>query len=43
MNREEDFFIVLHDVLAEMEEVTEIQPVVDAHVLVMKFKFYSSV
>ncbi|KAJ0251949.1 Nuclear poly(A) polymerase 4 [Hirschfeldia incana] len=39
VNREEDFFIVLHDMLAEMEEVTELQPVPDAHVPVMKFKF----
>ncbi|CAI8599895.1 unnamed protein product [Vicia faba] len=39
VNREEDFFIVLHNILAEMEEVTELQPVPDAHVPVMKFKF----
>ncbi|KAJ6813637.1 nuclear poly(A) polymerase 4-like [Iris pallida] len=39
VNREEDFFIVLHDILAEIEEVTELQPVPDAHVPVMKFKF----
>lgn len=39
VNREEDFFIILHDILAEMEEVTELQPVSDAHVPVMKFKF----
>ncbi|CAN1784847.1 Nuclear poly(A) polymerase 4, partial [Linum perenne] len=39
INREEDFFIILHDMLAEMEEVTELQPVPDAHVPVMKFKF----
>ncbi|KAJ6815890.1 nuclear poly(A) polymerase 4-like [Iris pallida] len=39
VNREEDFFIVLHDILAELEEVTELQPVPDAHVPVMKFKF----
>ncbi|KAG5524787.1 hypothetical protein RHGRI_031449 [Rhododendron griersonianum] len=36
---QEDFFITLHDMLAEMEEVTELQPVPDAHVPVMKFKF----
>lgn len=36
---QEDFFIILHDILAEMEEVTELQPVPDAHVPVMKFKF----
>ncbi|KFK32539.1 hypothetical protein AALP_AA6G256000 [Arabis alpina] len=39
VNREEDFFIILRDMLAEMEEVTELQPVADAHVPVMKFKF----
>ncbi|KAK8602494.1 hypothetical protein V6N13_057877 [Hibiscus sabdariffa] len=39
VNREEDFFIILHDILAEMQEVTELQPVPDAHVPVMKFKF----
>ncbi|OMO86631.1 hypothetical protein COLO4_21002 [Corchorus olitorius] len=39
VNREEDFFIILHDILAEREEVTELQPVPDAHVPVMKFKF----
>ncbi|XP_010536219.1 PREDICTED: nuclear poly(A) polymerase 4-like [Tarenaya hassleriana] len=39
INREEDFFIILHDILAEMEEVTELYPVPDAHVPVMKFKF----
>ncbi|KAL5999650.1 hypothetical protein ACLOJK_037935 [Asimina triloba] len=39
VNREEDFFIILHDILAEMEEVAELQPVPDAHVPVMKFKF----
>ncbi|CAI0441415.1 unnamed protein product [Linum tenue] len=39
VNREEDFFIILHDLLADMEEVTELQPVPDAHVPVMKFKF----
>ncbi|KAL5728985.1 polynucleotide adenylyltransferase [Ranunculus cassubicifolius] len=38
VNREEDFFIVLHDILAEMEDVAELQPVPDAHVPVMKFK-----
>ena len=36
---QEDFFIILHNILAEMEEVTELQPVQDAHVPVMKFKF----
>ncbi|KAG9449074.1 hypothetical protein H6P81_009039 [Aristolochia fimbriata] len=39
VNREEDFFIILHDILALREEVTELQPVPDAHVPVMKFKF----
>ncbi|KAJ0090290.1 hypothetical protein Patl1_12964 [Pistacia atlantica] len=39
ISREEDFFIILHDILAEMEEVTELQPIPDAHVPVMKFKF----
>ncbi|KAH1056754.1 hypothetical protein J1N35_034819 [Gossypium stocksii] len=39
VNREEDFFIILHDILAEMEEVTELQPIPDAHVPVVKFKF----
>ncbi|XP_062164558.1 nuclear poly(A) polymerase 4-like isoform X2 [Alnus glutinosa] len=39
VNRDEDFFIVLHNILADMEEVTELQPVPDAHVPVMKFKF----
>lgn len=39
VNRDEDFFIILHDILSEMEEVTELQPVPDAHVPVMKFKF----
>ncbi|KAL4604471.1 hypothetical protein ACB092_10G196000 [Castanea dentata] len=39
VNRDEDFFIILHNILAEMEEVTELQPVHDAHVPVMKFKF----
>ncbi|KAK4365609.1 hypothetical protein RND71_013489 [Anisodus tanguticus] len=39
INREDDFFFVLHNILAEREEVTELQPVPDAHVPVMKFKF----
>ncbi|KAL0341962.1 UNVERIFIED_CONTAM: Nuclear poly(A) polymerase 4 [Sesamum calycinum] len=39
VSREEDFFYVLHNILAEVEEVTELQPVPDAHVPVMKFKF----
>ncbi|KAL0429870.1 UNVERIFIED_CONTAM: Nuclear poly(A) polymerase 4 [Sesamum radiatum] len=39
VSREEDFFYVLHNILAEIEEVTELQPVPDAHVPVMKFKF----
>ncbi|XP_047083075.1 nuclear poly(A) polymerase 4-like isoform X1 [Lolium rigidum] len=40
VNREEDFFIVLHDILSQTEEVTHLQPVPDAHVPVMKFKFH---
>ncbi|KAI7989737.1 Serine/threonine-protein kinase TOR [Camellia lanceoleosa] len=36
---EEDFFIILHDMLAEMEKATKLQPVPDAHVPVMKFKY----
>ncbi|KAL8118684.1 nuclear poly(A) polymerase 4-like isoform X1 [Apium graveolens] len=39
VNREEDFFFILHNSLEEIEEVTELQPVPDAHVPVMKFKF----
>ncbi|OIT36685.1 PREDICTED: nuclear poly(A) polymerase 4-like isoform X2 [Nicotiana attenuata] len=39
VNREDDFFFVLHNILAKREEVTELQPVPDAHVPVMKFKF----
>ncbi|KAJ8619723.1 hypothetical protein MRB53_028252 [Persea americana] len=37
--REEDFFVELQNMLAEMLEVTELHPVPDAHVPVMKFKF----
>ncbi|XP_051194574.1 nuclear poly(A) polymerase 4 isoform X1 [Lolium perenne] len=40
VKREDDFFVALHDILAQMEEVTELQPVPDAHVPVMKFKFH---
>ncbi|XP_039845315.1 nuclear poly(A) polymerase 4-like isoform X2 [Panicum virgatum] len=40
VNREEDFFIMLHEILAQTEDVTELQPVPDAHVPVMKFKFH---
>ncbi|KAG6512774.1 nuclear poly(A) polymerase 1-like [Zingiber officinale] len=36
--REEDFFTELHNMLSEMPEVTELQPVPDAHVPVMRFK-----
>ncbi|XP_066321556.1 nuclear poly(A) polymerase 4-like isoform X2 [Miscanthus floridulus] len=39
VNREGDFFVTLHGILAEKEEVTELQPVPDAHVPVLKFKF----
>ncbi|XP_059652386.1 nuclear poly(A) polymerase 1-like [Cornus florida] len=38
-SREEDFFIELHRMLSEMPEVSELHPVPDAHVPVMKFKF----
>ncbi|KAM7267701.1 hypothetical protein ACFE04_009867 [Oxalis oulophora] len=37
--REEDFFGELFRMLSEMPEVTELHPVPDAHVPVMKFKF----
>ncbi|KAH8487345.1 hypothetical protein H0E87_026056 [Populus deltoides] len=37
--REEDFFGELHRMLSEMPEVTELHPVPDAHVPVMRFKF----
>ncbi|CAL8159295.1 unnamed protein product [Prunus armeniaca] len=37
--REEDFFGELQRMLSEMPEVTELHPVPDAHVPVMKFKF----
>ncbi|XP_039143774.1 nuclear poly(A) polymerase 1-like [Dioscorea cayenensis subsp. rotundata] len=37
--REEDFFVELHNMLAEMPEVSELHPVPDAHVPVMGFKF----
>lgn len=36
---QEDFFIILHKILEDMEEVSELQPVPDAHVPVMKFRF----
>ncbi|XP_042471442.1 nuclear poly(A) polymerase 1-like [Zingiber officinale] len=36
--REEDFFIQLHNMLFEMSEVTELHPIPDAYVPVMKFK-----
>ncbi|XP_074285368.1 nuclear poly(A) polymerase 4-like [Silene latifolia] len=39
INREEDFFYIFHDMLAQIEDVTELQPIPDAHVPVMKFKF----
>ncbi|CAM8958934.1 unnamed protein product [Rhodiola kirilowii] len=39
VDRDEDFFYTLHGILAGMDEVTELQPVQDAHVPVMKFKF----
>ncbi|KAG9455959.1 hypothetical protein H6P81_000467 [Aristolochia fimbriata] len=37
-SREEDFFMELHNMFAEMPDVTELHPVPDAHVPVMKFK-----
>lgn len=39
VTREHDFFVILHNVLLEMEEVSDLQPVNDSHVPVMKFKF----
>ncbi|KAL8226182.1 hypothetical protein R6Q57_018739 [Mikania cordata] len=39
VNRDEDFFFVLHEMLAKKEEVSELQPVPSAHVPVMRFKF----
>ena len=36
---QEAFFGDLHDILMETPEVTELHPVPDAHVPVMKFKF----
>ncbi|MFS7922887.1 putative polynucleotide adenylyltransferase [Helianthus anomalus] len=39
VNRDADFFFVLHDILSGIEEVTELQPIPDAHVPVMNFKF----
>ncbi|KAJ0557803.1 putative polynucleotide adenylyltransferase [Helianthus annuus] len=39
VNRDADFFFVFRDILSGMEEVTELQPIPDAHVPVMKFKF----
>lgn len=38
VTREEDFFGHLHDKLAKMEEVTELHPIPNAYVPVMKFK-----
>lgn len=37
--REEDFFGELHNILAEMPEVQELNPIPDAYVPVLKFKF----
>lgn len=34
-----DFFYTLHEILAGVDEVTELQPIPDAHVPVMRFKF----
>jgi len=33
------FFYTLHDILANMEEVSELQPIPDVHIPLMKFKF----
>ncbi|KAL2626069.1 hypothetical protein AAZV13_07G089400 [Glycine max] len=38
-SRDEDFFGGLQKMLSEMQEVTELHPVPDAHVPVVKFKF----
>ncbi|KHN21645.1 Poly(A) polymerase [Glycine soja] len=38
-SRDEDFFGDLHRMLSKMPEVTELHPVPDAHVPVMRFKF----
>jgi poly(A) polymerase Pap1 len=35
---QQDFFTTLYGILAQMVEVTELQPVPDAHIPVMKFK-----
>lgn len=35
----QDFFFILHEMLGQMEEVSELMPVPDAHVPVMRFKF----
>ncbi|CAI9100663.1 OLC1v1037809C1 [Oldenlandia corymbosa var. corymbosa] len=35
----DDFFCLLHYILADVEGITELQPVPEAHVPVMKFKF----
>jgi poly(A) polymerase len=37
---QDDYFGTLHDILAQLEEVTELQLVPDACVPVMKFKFH---
>ncbi|XP_047331308.1 nuclear poly(A) polymerase 4-like [Impatiens glandulifera] len=39
INRDEDFFVILHGMLEELVEVTDLQPIPNAHVPVMKFKF----
>ncbi|PWA78682.1 poly(A) polymerase [Artemisia annua] len=39
LNYQEDFFFVLHGILKEMDGVTEVQSIPDAHIPVMKFKF----
>ncbi|XP_076932598.1 nuclear poly(A) polymerase 2-like isoform X1 [Bidens hawaiensis] len=39
VNREHDFFRILHNILLGMEEVADLQAIEDAHVPLMKFKF----
>uniref|UniRef100_A0A453AHK8 Poly(A) polymerase nucleotidyltransferase domain-containing protein n=2 Tax=Aegilops tauschii subsp. strangulata TaxID=200361 RepID=A0A453AHK8_AEGTS len=40
VNREQDFFTILCGILAQMEEVSELQPLPDAHFPAMKFKLH---
>eukprot|EP01018_Ginkgo_biloba_P015216 Gb_09222 [translate_table: standard] len=39
-SREKDFFVHLHGMLAKIPEVTELQPIPDAYVPVIKFDFH---